>query len=473
MAVGSITAGGIMSGLDADSLISQMMAIERRPIQLLQQREASYQAQVSGIGNLKSALSQLQSAVEALEDENAFTVYTASSSNKDILSTSASDTTTPASYQIEVPQLAQAQQVRSAAFSGSDATVGTGTLILQVGAEEGVEIAIGAENNTLAEIATAINEAGAGVTAGVVDDGNGNAYLTLLSQETGEDNTITLTVSDDDGNNDDASGLSGLYTDPAVHTLTETQAALNAQLTVNGIAVERSGNTIDDLLEGVTLTLNQEDPGNPVTVDVAKSNTSAVKKVQAFVDQYNSMVETLNKLQSYNSETEQSGLLLGDSTTRMIESRMRSFLSYQVEGVDDTVNGLSRLGIEVDRNGKLRLDSDALTTALEDHYDDVVNFFTQDEEGSEGLAVQLYDTLDNYVKSTGVLASKEDGLQASIDDVQDQIDAMGRRLEQREENLRSKFQALESLLAEYQTTETMLNQQINSLNNLSKAISNK
>jgi len=469
----AITASGLMSGLDTDSLISDMMAIEQRPIQILQRKEAKYQAQISALGNLKSGLSQLQGATEALRDASDFLSFSATSSNQETLSVSAADTAAPGSYNVEVTQLAQAQQVRSAGFSGSDATVGTGTLTLQVGAEDSVEIAIDAESNTLAGIAAAINEAEAGVTAGVVDDGNGNAYLTLLSQETGADNTISLTVADDDGNNDDASGLSGLYTDPAAHTLTETQAALNAQLTVNGIAVERSGNTIDDLLDGVTLTLNQEDPGNPVTVEVAKDNSTAVKKVQSFVDKYNSLIGTLDELQSYDSETGKTGLLLGDSTTSMIRSRLRGFLSFQVEGIADKVNGLSRLGIQVDRNGELSLDSGTLTTALEEHYDDVVNFFTQDKEGSEGLAVRMYDTLDNYVKSTGMLASKKDGLQASIDDIQDQVHAMGRRLEQREANLRSQFQALESLLAEYQTTENLLNQQINNLNNLRKAISNR
>jgi flagellar hook-associated protein 2 len=473
MAVGSITASGLMSGLDTDSLISQMMEVEQRPIELLQRRETSYQAQISGVASLKSVLYGVQSAAGKLKEPEDFLSYSATSSNEETLGASASDTAIPGSYQIEVTQLAQAQQVRSAGFSGSDATVGTGALTLQVGTQDSVEIAIDAENNTLAGIAAAINDAEVGVTAGVVNDGSGNAYLTLLSQETGADNTIALTVADNDGNNDDAIGLSGLYTDPAAHTLTETQTGLNAQLTVNGIAVERSGNTIEDLLDGVTLTLNQEDPGNLVTVEVEKDNSSVVSMVESLVSQYNTLMDALDTLQSYDSETGRAGVLLGDRTTSMIQSRMRSFLSFQVEGVDDAVNGLGQLGIEVDRDGKLSLDSDTLTTALENHYDDVVNFFTQDEEGSEGLAVQLYDTLDNYVKSTGVLAAKEDGLQASIDDIEDQIENMTTRLEQREENLRNQFLALESLLAEFQTMETLLNQQITSLNNLSKAIASK
>jgi len=468
MTVGSITAGGLISGMDTESLITQMMEIEQRPILLLQQREAAYQAKISGLGSLKSVLSELQSAVGDLKDADNFVSYSASSSDTGVLTVSSSDSAAPGTYNVTVNQLARAQQVRSASFIGGDAAVGSGTLTLQLGSGDSTEIVIDEENNTVADIAAAINEADAGVSAGVLDDGHGNVYLTLMSQETGAENTITLTVEDDDGDNEDASGLSSLYTD----NLTETQSAQNAEVVMNGVEVERSGNTIDDLLEGVTLTLKKEDPGVPVTVKVSKNNAGAVSKAQAFVDQYNALVETFDMLQSYDQDTGQAGLLLGDRTTNILRNRLRGFLTYQVEGVAESVNGLSRIGIGAERDGTLTLDSEALTAALEEHYEDVVNFFTLDDDSGEGLAVSLYDTIEGYVKSTGVLASKEDGLQSSIDDVEDQIESIQDRLVQREERLRAQFQALENLLAEYQTTESLLTQQITSLTNLREAISN-
>jgi len=472
MAVGSITTGGLMSGMDTESIISQLMQLERRPVTLLQQRETNHIAEISAFGTLKSALSGLHSEAQALKEESNLRSYGVTSSNRDTLSASVSGEATPGTYRVEVTQLAQAQQVRSAAFSSGDDTVGTGTLTLEVG-DASTDIAIDAESNTLSGIAAAINDADAGVTAYMIDDGAGNAYLTLLSQETGSDNTITLTMADDDGVNDDASGLSSLYTDPATQDLTETQEARNAQLTVNGIVVERASNTVEDAVEGLTLTLNEADPGNPVTVDVAENANSAVKGIQDFVTAYNSVVDTFEGLQSYDSESEEAGLLLGDRTTTMLRSRLRRFLSEQVDGVASEVNGLSRLGINVDRDGKLAVDQEALTEALEEHRDDVLAFFTQDDEGKQGFAVQLYETLDAYVKTGGIIEAKTDGLQDSVDDIEDQIAGMEVRFEQREENLRNQFESLEVLLAEYQTTENMLTQQLASLDNLNNYISSK
>jgi flagellar hook-associated protein 2 len=350
--------------------------------------------------------------------------------------------------------------------------VGTGTLTLDVG-DASTDIAIDAESNTLSGIAAAINDADAGVTAHVMDDGTGNAYLTLFSRETGSDNTITLTVADDDGVNDDASGLSSLYTDPAAQTLTQTQEARNAQLTVNGMPVERASNTVEDVVEGLTLTLNEADPGSPVSVDVAENAISAVTRIQNFVKAYNTVADTFESLQSYDPESEEAGLLLGDRTATMLQSRLRRFLSEQVDGVSSEVNGLSRIGIAVNQDGQLTVDEDVLTQALDEHRDDVLAFFTQDDEGNRGFAVQLYDALDAYVKTGGVIENKTDGIQASVDDIEDQIESMEVRFVQREENLRNQFQSLEVLLAEYQTTESMLTEQLASLDNLNNFISSK
>ena len=468
-----IGVSGLMSGLDTESIISKMMEIEKRPILLLQKREAGYQAKISALGTLKSGLSDLQTAIQALKTSADFTAFTATSGNTDVMTVSASDDAAPGTYYTTVTQLAQAQQERSAAFTASDEVVGTGTITIQVGSADAVDVTIDSDNNTLAGIASAINNADAGVTAAVVYDGSGNYYLTMTSQETGTANTITFSVADDDGNNDDAAGLSGLYTTPPSHTLTETQAAKNSQLTLNGIPVERAGNTIDDLIDGVTLTLKQEDPANPFSITVSRDLDSIKSKVQDFVDNYNSLVDTFDDLQSYNADTSAGGTLLGDSTTSTIRSRLQSMLYTQVAGVDAAVNGLSGLGIAVDRYGKLSVDDAALTTALENNRTDVVTFFTQTTTGSEGFAIQLDDLLDSYLGSTdGLLKAKTDGLQSSIDDIDDQVERINDRLAMKEETLRNQFNALETLLSDFQATSSALSQQLQSLSALNSQISN-
>jgi len=469
----AISVGGLTSGLDTESIISKLMEIEQQPIIQLQQDEAFYQTRISALGTLKGKLSALQSSIAPLKDSDNFISHSATSGNTNVLQLSASEDAVPGNYQVTVTSLAQAQQLRSASFTGIDQVVGTGTLTLQVGSGTAVDIEIDSDHQTLAGIAIAINEADVDVTAGVVHDGSGNYYLTLSSQETGTANTISLTIDDADLNNEDVSGLSSLYTDTVAHTMTETQAAGNAQLTVNGIAVERSGNTIDDLIDGISLTLKQEDPGNPFTVSVAENLTSVVSKVQAFVEGYNDLISTFGELTGYNAVTGESGTLQGDSITRQIESRLKSLLYDQVDGVAEEVNGLSRLGIEVDRYGKLSLNSATLSTALEgEHREDVINFFVQEETGNEGIAVRFDSLLDSYVEGSGsLIASKEKGLQASIENIGDQVERISYRLIKKEEILRRQFESLELLLSNFQTTSGVLTQQLTALSNLNSQIS--
>ena len=467
-----IGVSGLMSGLDTDSIISQLMDLERRPIMQLQQKEAGYQAKITALGMVKSSMSELKSAVEALKDADSFISYSATSSDTDILTVSAGDNIQPGSYSITVSQLASAQQVRSAAFSGSDVTVGTGTLTIQVGNGQSVDIEITSENNTLAGIAQAINEADAGVTAGVINDGNGNYYLTLQANETGATNTISLTMQDDDGDNNDSSGLSALYTDPSNQTLTETKAATNAQLSINGIAVERSSNQIDDLIEGMTITLKSADSAKSVTVSSSKNYSGLTSKLKDFVDKYNALVDVLKEQTAYNAATGQAGTLIGDSSVSRITSTLSRMIYQGVDGVDSSVNSLSKLGIEVDDSGHLSLDTAKLTEAMENYPDDVAKFFTSDELGNEGIAVRFENFLNGYLESTtGILSAKTDGLQKSIDKIEDQIERINDRLAKREENLRRQFNNLETLLAQFQDTSGQLEQQLLAIKNLNAQIS--
>ncbi len=466
-----IGVSGLMSGLDTDSIIQKLMDLERRPIVQLQKKEADYQAKITALGIVKSSMSDLQSAVEALKDSDNFISYSASSSDTDILTVSAGDNVNPGTFNIVVSQLATAQHVRSAEFSSSDTEIGTGTLTIQVGNGSSVDISIDDSNNTLAGIAQAINESDAEVNAAVISDGNGNYYLTLQSKETGASNTISLSIQDDDGNNDDTSGLSSLYTDPATHSLTETQSAQNSKLSINGISVERSGNEIDDLIDGITINLKSADPTKTVTVTSSKGYGGLTKKLQNFIEKYNSLIDTLKEQTAYDSINHKGATLMGDSTVSRIGLSLSNILYSTVNEIDTSVNSLSKLGISIDENGHLNLDTSKLNDALENHPNDVITFFTSTESNNEGLAVKLYDFLDGYLKSsTGIISAKTDGLQKSIDRIEDQIERINDRLAKREENLRHQFNALEDLLAQFQQTSGQLEQQLSAIRNLNAQI---
>ncbi len=469
-----IGVSGLMSGLDTDSIISQLMDIEKRPVMLLQQKEAAYQAKITALGVVKSAMSDLQSSVDALKSPDDFISYSASSNDTDIITVSAGDDVQPGKYNIIVNSLASEQHVRSAAFTASDAEVGTGTLTIQVGSNDAVDITIDSDHNTLAGIAQAINDADTDVTAGVIFDGT-NYYLTLQGRETGADNTITLTMQDDDGVNDDSSGLSSLYTDPTTQTLTETQAAANAVLTVNGIEnIQRSSNTIDDLVEGLTITLNQADTSKTVTITSSKNYSGLTSKLNAFVKSYNALIDTLAEQTAYNGDSGASGTLLGDSTVGRIGPSLSAMMYEGVDGVDSSVNSLNNLGIEILDNGHLSLDEDKLNSAMESHPEDVITFFTSDDSDNPGMARKIYDFLDGYLQSnTGILSSKEQGLQDSIDDMNDRIDQMNVRFAKREDTLRKQFNHLELVLAQFQDTAARLDQQLTSISNINSYIARK
>jgi flagellar hook-associated protein 2 len=467
----AIGVSGLMSGLDTGSIISQMMQLERRPIMLLQRQEAGIQARISAMGSLKSGLAGLQTAARALKSASGYTKMQATSGNSEVLAATASSTAVAGKYQVEVAALATAQQVRSAAFAAGDAVAGTGTLTIQVGSGAATEITIDENSSTLAGIAGAINNAGAGVTAGVIHDGSGNYYLTLAAGETGSANTISLSMTDDDGNNNDDQGLSALYTDPVAGTLTQTLAAGNARMSVNGIAVERSGNTISDLIEGVTITLRKADEGNPFELLIARNSENITGNVKEFVKQYNTLVDTLKRLRGYNPETKQAGLLQGDSLTRQAEGQVRALLHRQFGDSAQSVRRLSDLGISVDKEGKLSLDEAVLSSAMADHRDGVEAFFTSETDGSQGFAVQLDTLLEGYLKgSTGLLAAKEEGLNRSVARIIEQVGRIELRLSKREEILRRQFENLESLMADFQSTASGLDQQLQSIANLNASI---
>ena len=469
----SISVGGLVSGLDTNSIIDQLLALQQQPIVRLQQQEAGYQVQLSAYGSLQSTLNSLKSAMEDLESVSDLTSFSATSGDTDLFTASVSDTATPGSYEITVTQLAKVHKLTSGGFDEAEA-VGEGTIHLKVGSGSTVDITVSA-TDTIDDVAQAINDAETGVQAAVIFDGT-DYFLTLAADETGAENVINLTVTDTgDSNNTDMNGLSRLVYDQGVtENLSQAQGAADSIITVDGVAdIHRDTNVIDDVIKGVTITLESapEAPDNEATLTVSLNTSEVVSKIDSFVSAYNDLLDFFSTHQSYDQATESSGVLLGDSTTNMIHNRLRSLVEDTVPGVDE-FSRLSDMGISVNQDGHLEVDSSKLNEALDDHFDEVVQFFTQSTEGSEGFAVRMVDTLDAILKSTdGTLAARTDGIQNSIDDIQDQVERIEMRISAWESRTRAQFEALEVLLGQYQTTSNYLTQQIGSLQNLNSYIS--
>lgn len=464
-----ISVGGLASGLDTDSIISQLQALQKKPIAQLQQKEAGYKVKLSAYGTLRASLETLQSAAKKLSSLSNITSYSATSTNTNLLTVDAKSTATAGSYSITVNKLASSQKLISdtdpdplvkGGFDPAE-SIGKGTIHLALGSSGVVDIAVG-ETSNITDVAKAINAANAGVSASVISDGK-SSFLTLTGKQTGANNVISLTVTEDGtlpGSlaNQDMTGLSRLY----VGNLKETQAAANSNITVDGVeSISRSTNTIDDVISGLTLNLKSADSSGIVTVE--RSDDLFTTQMNTFLDAYNGLIDSLNKLQSYDSGTNTAGTLLGDATTRQIHNQVRSLISNSVSGLSTGVNRLADFGVSSDKDGKLSLDSTAFKAKLKDNFENIATFFTKTDGGFATRMVNSMDTmLDAY---DGALSVRTKGIQKSIDTIDDRVTTLNDRMSSSETRLRTQFAALEVTMTKYQSLSSSLTASLEQIQN--------
>lgn len=399
----ALSSPGIGSNLDVSSIVSQLMALESRPLTALAKREAQYQAQLSAYGSLKGALSSFQTALQALATPARFTANKASVADSTILSAGASSSAAAGSYSIAVTTLAQAQKLKSSAFPAASDTLGSGRITIDFGTYAGdtftlnpdkaaKEITIAPGQNSLAGIRDAINAANAGVSAGIVNDGTGYR-LVISSADSGAVNALRITVDDDDGTDTDASGLSQLVFDgrsSGVKNLTETVAAQNAALAIDGIAISKASNTITDAIEGVTLSLLKENSSSTLTV--ARDSSGVQSAVASFVKAHNDAAKALKDLSAYNASTRQGAVLQGDSAVRSMQSQLRGLLNSALSHAGGGLTTLSDIGVSFQKDGTLALDSGKLQKAIDDKTKDISTLFA--------AVGKPTDSLISFVSST-------------------------------------------------------------------------
>ncbi|MBA3756253.1 MAG: flagellar filament capping protein FliD, partial [Nitrosomonas sp.] len=300
-----LSAPGIGSGLDINGIISQLMAVERQPLAALDNKEAKQQTKLSAFGSLKGAISSFQNSLHALTDPAKYTAITASLADTTLANTSATSAAVTGSYSVEIQTLAQSQKLKSANFSTTSSTVGSGTMTIQFGTYSGgtftlnpdkaaQSITISPSNSSLAGIRDTINLANVGVTASIVNDGTGNR-LVIASEDTGLSNALKITTTDADTNNIDNAGLSQLVYDASTGgttNLAETVAASNATLIIDGISISKASNKITDAIEGVTLDLLKANIGTTTTLNLSRDTASIQGAVSSFVKTFNDLNKT-------------------------------------------------------------------------------------------------------------------------------------------------------------------------------------
>ncbi len=399
----TISSPGIGSNLDVNGIVTKLMTVERIPLDNLAVQESRQRSKLSAYGSLKSAVAALQTVAQGLATGSSLEIQAVTVSDPTVLAASVGASAAPGSHAIEVSALARAARLVSAGFASTSAIVGSGSLTMTFGtyasggntftpnaAKTPVTIAIPPATNTLADVRDAINAAGAGVTAAIVNDGSASGNrLVITANDSGVANSLRIAVADDDGVATDTGGLSQLAFDPtgavgSGKNLSELQAAQNAALTIDGIVVTKSSNVITDAIEGVTLNLAKTNVGAPATVTIARDSSKIQASLEAFVKAYNDASKTIRGFTAYDPTTRTGGVLSGDSAPRSILSQMRSTITAGAAS-GGAFNSLADIGISFQIDGTVKLDATKLQAAIGSNFGDLIKVFEASATASDSL----------------------------------------------------------------------------------------
>ncbi|MBQ0929730.1 flagellar filament capping protein FliD [Ideonella alba] len=469
----TISSLGVGSGLDAETIIAKLMSIEHRQVDLLQTKQTEMKSQLSTVGTLKSLLSTMQDKAQALTSTSLWGQTTVSSSDATVATGTTATGTATGSYQVTVQALAASQTVTSTALASSSTELNEGSLTIQLGSWSGssftaktgsapVSITIGAGDTSLSAIRDKINAAGAGVTATIVNDVNG-ARLSLRSTDSGAVNGFKITAAETTDDGDDATGLSMLGYDPSVGTppMSLNQAGSNARALINGIQVESASNTLSNVSDGLSLTLNKVS-ATPVQLTVA-TDTSAIKTaVNDFITAFNALASNLQTNLKYDSGTKKAGALQGDRMAVNLQWGLRGVIN-QPSSASSVFSTLSSIGITMQQDGKLKLASSDFDDALSNQTE-LKKMLTANTgvAGTTGFMTRFDDLAAALLDTEGSVTMREDGLQKAIDRNQKQQDAMEDRLTLTEKRLRAQYETLDTKMATLSTLASYVTRQFSS-----------
>ena len=471
---------GSASGLPLEELVSTLVKVERdSKLSRINTTKKTLDTSLSGVGQLKSALSAFQDAIKKLGGNtlNArIATVTQPTENKTYLEASASSTAAAASFDIKVNQLASGSRLESAdaAFSSANDVISTTNGILTFSANGKsfeVEVTAGMTLNELRQKINAKSD-NFGVNANIINAGGATGTkLVLTSDETGSGNDLVIT-----NNNAELDNLSTVATG-ATAGLSVSQAAQDAIIEIDGITTTNASNTFSNVIQDVTLTVKAVTPdGNNASVNIATDNANAEENIQNFINNYNVLVDQISDLTKKRTlgadgktVTAEGGALATDQLPKNIMSQLRGLLGNVVEGADESLSTLYSLGITFREDGKLEISSSSefstdsgrtrFNRALNENYDGVAAFFG----GETGLSATLDSFLKEFTQAGGIIASKENSLKTQIDKNTKDLEAANRYIASFEQTLRSRYTSLDALLGSMQNMASTVTAQLSSL----------
>lgn len=417
--------GSSSSGIDVASAVSQALTALSAPENQWLSEQQGLQTQATDIGQMQTDVSALETSLNTLGDPaGALASMTATSSDTSVVDASAAAGAVAGTHVVVVNNIASTSSWYSDSVASSSTTLPTGSFTIQVGSGTPTTINIGSRVNTLDQLVTYINGQNLGVTANVVNDSSG-ARLAITSNSTGSANGFTISA---------ASGL----------TFTQATAGQDASLTVDGIPIDSASNTITGAVKGLTLNLVGAAPGGQVTVTVAPNTSAVSQAIASFVGAYNTAIGDVNSQYTVGANN-QEGPLSGDSAVQMLQSMLLSAASYS--GGGSGVATLANLGISMNNDGTLTLDSATLTNTVQNNFGAVQNFMQG--ASSNGFVSYLNNQLSTLTDpASGAFTVDLQSISSENKDLQNQIN-----------NFQTYLNAQKALLtAEYSQADITLQQ---------------
>lgn len=480
----TISSTGLGSGLDVNSIVTSLMSVEKQPLALMKKEETSISAKISSLGKLQANLATLRDKASALTSASLWsgTVPTVSDSSVATVSTLAGQTATAGSHSLQVVSLAAAQTLGSATLPSAASTLSEGSLTIELGtwgsgtpaagftAKAGatpVTVSIAAGKTSLSDIRDQINSAGAGVVASIVTDASG-ARLSLRSASTGAENGFRITATETADDGVAATGLSALSFDAAAVSspMTRVQSAANAQAVVDGMSVSSASNTLDGVLDGLSIKLLKPGSGSATDLTVAPDTASVRTALNDFVSAFNAVASQIQTDTGYNATTKTGATLQGDHATVTLQSRLRGVLNTAFGGTGSGgMTRLSDLGITMSKDGTLATSTTRQDKALGDPA--AVRALLGGGDGSStaltGFMTRFKKLADSALGQDGLLDGHTAGLKSRLKQLTDGEARMQQRLDATEKRLRAQYQSLDQSMSRLNALSGSVTQMVNNL----------
>jgi len=439
----SNTSTGLGQGIDVAQFVQLALAGDQANITARQTTQTALTAQSQALAKITSDLSSLSSAAFALKDPlGALNGLTATSSNASVLSATAASSTTAGVHTITVANLATTSSFYSDALASSSAQFASGSFQVSAGGTQVGSVTVGINNGTLDEIAASINNQTSAVRASVINDANGSR-LALVSTVSGASGNLAVT-----------GGLTAADTNHTVINFNQAVAGINASLTVDGVPISSTTNTISGVINGVTLNLTS--PGSSVTLAVNPDASKATDAINQLVSAYNTAIKDINAQFTVNSDGTGGGPLEADGSLREAQAALLGAAVFST-GNTGVVN-LASIGVNLNNDGTLSVDSGALASSLSTNFSAVQNFL---QSTTGNFAGNLSATISNLTDPTaGPLGLDAKGIAQSSQDLAQQISDLQASLTVKQQQLTLVYAQVNVTLQQLPLLQNQLSQQL-------------